>query len=60
MNGDHVHITFEKGERGCTYDLKVVYDDNDLSEWGKIDLCSISKIAIYWDRKAGTTRAVAE
>ncbi len=59
-NGDHVNITFETGERGCLYDLKVVYDDGDSSAWGKINLCKIGRIAIYWDRKAGNTRAVAE
>ncbi len=57
---EHVDIGFEKGTRRCSYDFKVVYDDGDSSEWGKIDLCSINRIAIYWDRKAGTTRAVAE
>lgn len=58
--GDHVDIGFEKGERGCLYDLKVVYDDGDSSAWAKINLCQINRIAIYWDRKKGTTRAVAE
>ena len=58
--GDHVGISFVKGTRGCTYDLKVVYDDGDSSEWSKIDLCSINRIAIYWNRKGGTMRAVAE
>lgn len=58
--GDLVNIGFEKGQRGCQYDLKVVYDDGDTSEWRGINLCSIAKIAIFWDRKAGTTRAVAE
>jgi len=59
-DGEHVDISFAKGTRGCSYDLKVVYDDGDSSEWGKLDLCSINKISIYWDRKAGTTRAVSE
>lgn len=59
-NGEHVNISFEKGTRGCSYDLKVVYDDGNSSEWGKLNLCKISKISIYWDRKAGTTRAVTE
>ncbi len=52
-------ISFETGTRGCSYDLKVACDDGDSSAWGKIDLCSINRIASYWDRKARTTRAVA-
>ena len=59
-DGDHVNIKFENGGRGCIYDLKVVYDDGDSSAWGKINLCETSKISIYWNRKAGTTRAVLE
>ena len=59
-NNDHVNIHFENGGRGCFYDLKVVYDDGDSSEWGKINLCQLSRISIYWHRKAGTTRAVVE
>ena len=58
--GELVKITFEKGTRGCSYDLKVVYDDGDASEWAKLNLCTISRVSIYWDRKAGTTRAVTE
>ena len=60
VNGDHVNITFEGGQRGCSYDLKVVYSDGDSSEWSKLNLCTIHRISIYWDRKAGTTRAVSE
>jgi len=59
-SGEHVNISFEKGTRGCSYDLKVVYDDGDSSEWGKLNLCTINRVSIYWDRKAGTTRAVTE
>ena len=58
--GQNVKIRFERGARGCLYDLKVVYADGDKSEWSKLDLCRISRVSIYWDRKAGTTRAVTE
>ena len=59
-DGEHVNISFEKGSRGCRYDLMVKYSDGDKSEWHNVDLCSISRISLFWDRKAGTTRAVAE
>jgi hypothetical protein len=58
--GDSVDITFEKGDRGCIYDLMVKYHDGDSSQWTNLDLCSIAKISLFWDRKAGTTRAVSE
>lgn len=59
-DGDHVDISFNKGERGCRYDLMVKYSDGDKSEWHGLDLCTISRISLFWDRKAGTTRAVTE
>ena len=59
-DGEEVDIAFERGERGCLYDLKVVYSDGDSAEWGRIDLCSVHRISIYWGRKAGTTRAVTQ
>ncbi len=59
-NGQHVNIHFERGARGCIYDLKVVYSDGDTAQWGRIDLCKVRRISIYYDRKAGTTRAVTE
>ena len=59
-DGDSVDISFEKGERGCRYDLMVKYNDGDKSYWTDLDLCSISKIQLFWDRKAGATRAVTE
>ena len=50
-NGDHVDIAFEKGERGCLYDLKVVYDDGDSSAWGR-STCARSA----GSRSTGTAR----
>lgn len=59
-NGEHVDIAFDKEVRGCLYDLKVVYEEGETSQWGGINLCETRRIGIYWDRKAGTTRAAAE
>lgn len=59
-NGDFATIAFDQETRGCLYDLKVVYDDGSASAWSKVNLCESSRIAIYWDRATGTTRAVAE
>jgi hypothetical protein len=59
-DGESVAISFEKGERGCKYDLKVIYQDADEAEWHDIDLCEISTVHIHWDKAAGTTTATAE
>jgi hypothetical protein len=59
-DGDEVDIAFDKGARGCRFDLMVNYHDGEKAIWANLDLCSISKIQLFWDRKAGTTRAVTE
>jgi hypothetical protein len=59
-DGEQVAISFEKGERGCHYDLKVVYQDKDEAEWHDVDLCEISTVHIHWDKTAGTTTATAD
>lgn len=59
-DGESVNISFEKGERGCHYDLMVKYHDGDQSYWTDLDLCSISKVELYWDRKSGVSRAVTQ
>jgi hypothetical protein len=58
--GQQAAITFPEGTQGCAWDLKVTYDDNDSSEWTNVNLCSISRVTLFWNRQAGTTRAVAE
>jgi hypothetical protein len=59
-NGRQVAITFPARSSECMWDMKVVYDDGDQTEWRNVNLCSISRISLFWDRGAGTTRAVAE
>ena len=59
-DGAGVDITFAHGASACKWDMKVVYNDGDTAEWGNLDLCSISKVSLFYDRKAGTTRAVSE
>ena len=44
----------------CDWDLKVKYDDGDEATWKGLNLCSISKVTLYWDKKKEVTRAVTE
>ena len=32
----------------------------DTAQWRGVNLCQISRITLFWDRAAGTTRAVGE
>lgn len=56
-DGERVDIGFEKGSKGCKWDLKVTYDDDEEAVWKNFDLCSISEIALRYDRKKGRTWA---
>ncbi|GHD41447.1 hypothetical protein GCM10017083_05910 [Thalassobaculum fulvum] len=57
-NGDSVHISFRRAAKSCLWDLKVVYQDDDSeSYWEEIDLCSVSRITIMYDRKTDTSTA---
>ena len=54
-NNKYRNIVFKPNARACHYDLKVVYSDKDEAEWSDIDLCTVEKITLHYNRKAGTT-----
>lgn len=57
-DGDTWTIKFNRKTSTCKWDLKVVYDDDDSTAvWQNIDLCSVSKITIRYNRKSDTTSA---
>ncbi len=58
-DGDQKEIRFKRVGKTCHWDLKVVYDDDDSSAvWHDIDLCTVAKITIKYNRKTDTTSAV--
>jgi hypothetical protein len=62
-SGQQVSITFPRNARECMWDLKVVYNDGDQTEWigrNGFNLCQISRITLYWNRQQNTTRAEFE
>ncbi len=61
LEADHsVDISFNAPSKVCKWDLMVKYDDGDTAEWSGLNLCSISTVTLYWNKSAGTTRAVTE
>lgn len=59
-NGETVAIRFSRSDKSCNWDLKVVYDDGDTSEWEDFNLCKISIIRLFYDRKKNTSWAETE
>ncbi len=58
--GDSFDVSFGRETSHCHFDMKVKYHDDDEATWQDLNLCEISKITLFYDRKAGTTRARTE
>lgn len=56
-NNEDVEIEFSRRETVCHYDLKVVFDDDSEAEWNDFNLCEVSRITLYYDRRSGETTA---
>jgi hypothetical protein len=53
-----VNVHFSPKVHTCHWDLKVTYSDDDSNAvWGDIDLCTVEKITIFYDRKNDVTKA---
>jgi hypothetical protein len=59
-NGRTFDIRFPGNSRECLWDIKVVYDDGDVSQFMRANLCNISRITLFWNRQQGQTRFVTE
>lgn len=54
---DKVDISFHRSAKSCNWDLKVVYDDGEEATWEGFNLCEVSAISLYYDRKKDRTWA---
>ena len=53
-----VDVKFHRAVKSCHWDLKVVYSDDDSSAvWANIDLCTVEKITLHYNRSTDTTTA---
>ncbi|MEQ8816798.1 MAG: argininosuccinate lyase [Thalassobaculum sp.] len=58
-DGVEFDISFDRADKSCFWDLKVIYhDDNSSAVWQGIDLCTVSVITIKYNRQTDTTSAV--
>lgn len=58
--GEAVDIEFSSDENQCLWDMKAIYNDGDEAVWGGLDLCSLSRITLYYNSSEGRTWAVTE
>ena len=57
-DGEAVNVRFKAKTSTCKWDLKVTYSDDDSSAvWSNIDLCTVEKITIKYNRKSDETTA---
>ena len=48
-NGEKVAITFSRGEATCSWDLKIVDEDEDEVTWTKLNLCEANEITLMYE-----------
>lgn len=57
-DGETVNVHFSPKTHTCKWDLKVTYSDDDSSAvWHNIDLCTVEKVTIKYNRKSDETSA---
>lgn len=56
-DGESVDIHFDRGSKGCNWDMKVVYEDGDTAVWQRLNLCEISSVTLHYDRSKDSTWA---
>lgn len=57
-DGETWDIKFHRSVRTCKWDLKVVYSvDSTSAVWSDIDLCTVEKITIRYNKNTDTTSA---
>ncbi len=59
-NGQQLNVRFNRNTSQCMFDIKVVYDDQEAAEFRGINLCQVSRVTIFYNRSAGTTRFTTE
>lgn len=59
-DGEEFELSFDKAEKTCKWDMKVIYDDGESAVWQNLNLCKISKLTLRWNKNTGVTSAKFE
>ncbi len=58
--GESVRISFDRDTAACRWNVLVKYRDDTRAVWNDLDLCSLTRFALFWDRRTLETVARAE
>ena len=58
--GERVDIGFDRATQACRWNVLVKYEDDTSAVWTNLDLCSVRRLALFWDRATLETIARAE
>ncbi len=57
-DGEAWEIKFQRANKTCSWDLKVVYEvDSSSAVWTDIDLCKVEKVTIRYNKRTDKTTA---
>lgn len=49
-NGNKYDVKFSGADRGCTWNMKVIWTDNSWQIFRGLDLCKISNVTLKYDK----------
>lgn len=53
-HNESLDITFQRSEKSCDWDLKIVDEDGHEIEWDSLDLCAASHITLLYQNNKPT------
>ena len=61
-NGGSVYVKFNNADKGCVWNFRISWADPGYPDvlWRNVDLCSIDKLTLKWDRNSNQTSFEAE
>jgi hypothetical protein len=61
-DGEEIEVTFDNSHKGCVWNFKIEWADPGYPDvlWRNLNLCTISKLTLKWDRATNVTTAITE
>ncbi len=58
--GEEVDIGFDRNTQACRWNVLVKYRDDTRAVWSNLDLCSVTRFALFWNPRTLETVARAQ